>query len=230
TPQPEPEPGPEAEGETDPEDDGNAPPEPTRRQLDPAIADVLREEAEHEREARAAEIGGGLESQPDLGLTQDHLDEDKRAREARARMARLRGEDDTAAEPPTSAPEASDIDPTSRRDLLPDIDEINSSLDADSHTPGEDAPESEDWPEPDYASHKPSGFKRGFSYAVLLALILLGIYLFAPRIAETVPALAGPLETYVEQVNGLRVMLDAQFGWVGDWLNEMSSAPADTAE
>ena len=238
-PEPEPEPQPaQDESETAEEtdategDSGTATPapEPKRRQLDPAIADVLREEAEHEREARAAETGGGLESQPDLGLTQDHVDEDKRTRESRARMARLRGEDDTESEPPASVPDAADIDPSSRRNLLPDIDEINSSLDADSHAPAKESQEHDEWPEPDHTPRKRGGFKRGFSYAVLLALILLGVYLFAPRIAEMVPALAGPLETYVEQVNALRVMLDEQFGWVGDWLNDMSSPPVDGSE
>ena len=75
--------------------------EAPRRRLDPAVADLLREEAEHEARARAAEQGAaGLESQPDLGLA-DSGDNDaaRRAREARERAARLAGGADDS--PPT---------------------------------------------------------------------------------------------------------------------------------
>ncbi|WP_294619865.1 zinc-ribbon domain-containing protein [uncultured Roseovarius sp.] len=228
-PEPEPEQADASQGDDEDADDHdgeNDTPEPPRRQLDPAIADVLREEAEHEREARAAETGG-LETQPDLGLTQDQDDEDRRTRESRARMARLRGEPEDQS--PASVPEAEDIDPSSRRNLLPDIDEINSSLDASTVGSHHESMASDDIDDLQPAPPRKSGFKRGFSYAVLLALILLAVYNFAPQIAEMVPSLAGPLETYVEQVNGLRVMLDEQFGWLGDWVRDMSS-PATTGE
>lgn len=212
----------EAPQDVDETDDSDDHPEPSRRQLDPAIADVLREEAEHEREARAAESAGSLESQPDLGLTQDHDDDDRRAREARARMARLRGEDEEE-QAPDSTPEAEDIDPSSRRNLLPDIDEINSSLDAGAPASTQDSSELEELQHREYTPRKSSGFRRGFSFAIVLAALLLALYVYAPRIAEMVPALAGPLETYVEQVNALRVLVDDQFGWVREWLKEMSS-------
>jgi predicted Zn finger-like uncharacterized protein len=238
TPAPEPEPEPEQESEPDhppepevaskdedrPEDDSGTS-EPPRRQLDPAIADVLREEAEHEQEARAAE-SGGLETQPDLGLSQDPEDDDRRTREARARMARLRGEPED--QTPASVPDAEDIDPSSRRNLLPDIDEINSSLDAGPATPKHETPEAETRHEPTYAPPKRSGFRRGFAFAVLLGAILLAVYAFAPEITEAVPALAGPLEFYVETANQLRGLIDEQFGWLREWLRNMSS-PANGA-
>ena len=230
-PAPQPEPGQAdasqgvVEGADDRDGEGDTP-EPARRQLDPAIADVLRAEAEHEREARVAETGG-LEMQPDLGLTQDQDDEDRRTRESRARMARLRGEPEEQL--PASVPEAENIDPSSRRNLLPDIDEINSSLDASRAAPTGASPEPEGWTEPDYAPRKRSGFKRGFVYAVLLGAILLAVYAYAPKLAETVPALSGPLDLYVEKVNELRVVVDEQFGWVREWVRDMSS-PATTGE
>jgi len=228
-PEPEPEQAGAPEGDDEDADDRDGEddtPEPPRRQLDPAIADVLREEAEHEREARAAETGG-LETQPDLGLTQDQDDEDRRTRESRARMARLRGEPED--QTPESVPDAEDIDPSSRRNLLPDIDEINSSLDASPAAPKHEPPESEDWTDADYAPRKRSGFKRGFIYAVLLGAILLAVYAYAPKLAEMVPALSGPLELYVEKVNEIRLMLDEQFGWIREWVRDMSS-PATTGE
>ena len=106
---------------------------PRRSELDPTVAGVLREEAERERAARALENTGGLETQPELGLNGGVDDADKRSAEAEARMARLRGE-------PEQAPPPNDIDdgPSAgtRRSLLPDIDEINSSLSSDGTSAG----------------------------------------------------------------------------------------------
>jgi predicted Zn finger-like uncharacterized protein len=231
---PQPAPVPPQNGPNDddtPEAAADTPTGPARRQLDPAIADVLREEADFEREARAAKTGGGLETQPDLGLGQDHDDEDWRGTAARDRMARLRGQEaNDKADAPASTPEAQDIDPSSRRNLLPDIDEINSSLDAGTVGSDQKQASSDTIDDLQPAPRRKSGFRRGVFYAVLLALILLAVYYVAPQIADRVPALAGPLETYVEQVNGLRIMLDEQFGWARDWLNKMSSAPAEAGE
>jgi len=177
-----------------PEDD--AP--PSRRELDPSIRDLLREEAAREEQARAAEAGASLETQPDLGLDDGP---DTRTQEARSRMARLRGlsdEDETA-------PAKNTIDPDSRRNLLPDIDEINSSLDA---APRRDRSYSDE----DDALAVPSGgggFRRGFVWAIALFAGLTLLYVFAPQIAGLSPALEGPMAAYVEMVNALRALLQS---------------------
>ena len=103
-----------------------------RRELDPTVADVLREEAELERAARASDTGESLETQPELGLSETLDDAAKRSAEAEARMARLRGDvvDDIEGVADGVEPDI-EPDPGNRRDLLPDIDEINSSLDSD---------------------------------------------------------------------------------------------------
>lgn len=181
-------------------------PAPQRRGLDPAVADVLREEAAREQDARAGE-GIGLETQPDLGLDAQSEEEDQRSQEARSRMARLRGlpeeGDDDALEP----------DPAliSRRNLLPDIDEINSSLDSESARAEQgDAVDSGVGPEA--AAARKSGFNRGFMRIVLLAVILVVLYVMAPAIAEKVPALSGALTSYVSTVNEGRVWLNDLVG------------------
>ena len=195
-PEPEPvEPPGEAQAET-----------PQRKQLDPSIAEVLREEAEREARAREAERGGGLESQPDLGLQDPEDEHSRRARQARDRMARMRGLPEEP-EPETAAPGEG---PSSRRDLLPDIDEINSSLRAasdrrpaaaDDHaTPG-DLPEIAPAP-------RGGGFRRGFFLALLVAAILWLLYLYAAPIAAKVPALKPLLTSYVAVVDQLRDALN----------------------
>lgn len=185
------------------------PPEmPARRGLDPAIADVLREEAAREEEARAAE-GGGLETQPDLGLDGQSDEDEQRSQEARSRMARMRGL------PEDSMDDAEDTEPDpgliSRRNLLPDIDEINSSLDSESvraeaEQAGGDAAAG--------GAAGKSGFGIGFRRVVLLVLILVVLYILAPTLSENVPALAGVLKPYVDTVNAGRI-------WLNDWIGTM---------
>ena len=106
------------------------PAEPQRKQLDPAVADILRQEAEAEHEARRKRQSDTLESQPDLGLDSsdknDSADsEDRRTRQAQERMARMRGEPKPE---PVSDSSVMAAAISSRRDLLPDLEEINSTL------------------------------------------------------------------------------------------------------
>jgi len=225
----------------------------TRRTLDTSVADLLREEAEREARARAAERYPGLESQPELGLDAGmtplrEREAERRAAESRERMARLRGEEPqiaARAEPrvaPPPPPEVRTIEQDddriaaaaaaavadSRRALLPDIEEINSSLSstsdrrparADDHDkPGKSADPRKAAAVPE----KPRGFARGFSLVLLLVALLLALYIFAPALAEAVPAATPALASYVEVVNGLRTMLDAQFQKLSVWLAQIA--------
>ncbi|WP_298801485.1 zinc-ribbon domain-containing protein [uncultured Lentibacter sp.] len=177
----------------------SAPPAP-RRELDPSVTDVLRQEAAREAAARAREADT-LEEQPELGITPPDDEASRRQREASERKARMRGEDPTEAKA-AAAMAASG----SRRGVLPDIDEINSTLRKDSErrkTATEVAASRA-------ATEQSGGFGRGFLTVVLLAAGLVALYVFAPRLAEAVPALAPALEAYVEAVNGARFWLDAQ--------------------
>ena len=241
---------------------------PARRGLDTSVADLLREEAEREARARAAERAHGLESQPDLGLdytsaapfsgaTPQDLDAQRRSEEARQRMARLRGTE--GAEPqvsaPASPPAAQPAAPQaatparktsaeddriaaaaaaavaeSRRGLLPDIEEINSSLRstsdrrparADDHdTPGQTAEMREN------AASPKRSFSRGFSVTLLVAMVFLALYVFAPTMAEMVPASTPLLEGYVGAVDDLRVMLDNQIQNLSRWLANIAGSTA----
>lgn len=165
----------------------------TRRELDPNVAGILREEAERETAERAEE-SVGLETQPELGLDSG---EDSAA--VRERMARLRGspEDDDAADEMIAATVAG----AARRDLLPDIEEINSTLTASSERYEEDDEEQE-------KKRTRSGFRRGFILAVLVFAVLALVYSYAPRIIDAYPAAEPVLSGYVESVNSLRMWVD----------------------
>ena len=198
-PQPQPEPEPEPEQIPEPELEPEPTPELRQRDLDPDVADILREEAQYEQSARQAEADP-IETQPDLDLSQDP-DEDRRTREARDRLARLRGEPETAAAAAVSATMAQDAN-APRRDLLPDIEEINSTLRPDPNSPTATA-------QVDEPQKRRSGFRRGFMFVVIIALLALAAYVFAAQISAAVPQVEPVLTSYVEWVDGLRLWLDA---------------------
>jgi len=167
-----------------------------RRELDPNIADILREEAERETAERSEERSG-LEMQPDLGL-----DSGEESDAVRDRMARMRGTLDDRPDGEEDALVASVVAASARRDLLPDIEEINSTLTASSDRDEEDEEEREE-------KRSRSGFRRGFILAVLVFAVLALIYSYAPRIIDSYPAAEPALSAYVDAVNGLRSWIDS---------------------
>lgn len=200
-------------------------PAPQPRELPRDVREVLREEAEREREARAAASSGGLETQPDLGLDDTPEEVSQQEREARLRMARMRGMSEKEAMTAAGLSQLSAN--ASRRDLLPDIDEINSTLRKTPERQPATSTETEDAaPSP---ATQPSGFSRGFSYMLLLFALLLAVYVFSGKLAEMVPQLQPLLESYVDWVNLGRLWLDAQVSALVQWLDTMTSeatAPA----
>jgi hypothetical protein len=174
-----------------------APEAPVRQELDPDIANVLREEAERESAARQADAAG-IETQGELGLA-DGEAEDARTVAARERMARMRGVDDPSGS--AEAAVSADAVAGARKELLPDVDEIKSSLrPAEDHEPGGE-PVSE---EAQQVAAERKGGRWTFRIIVLLALLLLAIYVFSPQIVQLVPASEAILVPYVAAVNGLR--------------------------
>lgn len=163
-------------------------PEPEPQKHDEAALDVLRQEAALESEARHNESQGGLETQPDLGLDQADDSEAGHAAAISQRTARLRGIE----------PEINKNTP--RSELLPDIEEINSSLQAESIVETEDAIAEK--------QRGRSGFRLGFGLIIILATLLFLAYIYAPQIVESVPASKSAMISYVEMVDGVRAWLD----------------------
>lgn len=222
-----------------------APPgQPVASALEDSVLAVLREEAQRETEARRleaqrqetrrAEAEGQMQTQPDLGIEaavaatlaaaahpDPEPDPEPEPPDAppdaeaatppplsatRRRLAMLKGEDPDAPPPEPARPAA-------RRDLLPDVEEINSTL-----QPGDGADGGPDVDAlPDLT--KGSSFRTGF----LLALFVLGvaavIYLAAPSIVASVPALEGPMTAYVGFVDALRLWLNTLMSSASDVLN-----------
>lgn len=193
--------------------------EPPRRRLDPAVADLLREEAEHEARARRAEAEQGLESQPEFALQnrEEATEGDRRAREARNRLARMKNRDPDTPEKETA--EAEETPSSSRRDLLPDIDEINSTLRSGSERRASAVERAE---RAQKAGAQRNPFRRGFVVAVAIFALAALAYAYSAEIAQAVPQLEPVLEPYVVWVNDLRQWLNVQIGTFLVWLDGMA--------
>ena len=178
-----PEPVPEPEPEPEPEQPQA--PEPLQQPTNPDALEILREEAALEAAARKKDAQESIETQPDLGLDQSS---DNQSAAATARMRGVHVPVDKNASP---------------GDMLPDIEEINSSLRA-SDTDEKNTPDEETAPR----TQRRSGFRMGFSLVVLLAVLALLAYIYAPAIIEKIPASQASLESYVDVVNGFRLWLD----------------------
>ena len=158
---------------------------------------VLREEAERETMARKADAGG-IETQTEMPLS----GEPGPATAAMRKISKLRGEP----EPKAAAQPAPEVR-RPRRELLPEIEEINSSLRAAGEKRDVDQGAVADTLDEDEAPPS-GGFRRGFVTVMLLVSLLAALYIAAPILAAKLPALAGPLAAYVEGVDATRVWLD----------------------
>lgn len=190
-------PMPDTEAEAD--DDTGAPPTvgalPPRK-TDETILAVLREEAEREIAQRRQEASG-LESQPDLGLP-----------EQPARSTGHRPVD------------AAQVGGTRQREILPDIDAINSSLRSDHDR--RDALDDETLVE-----EQRRGFRMGFGIMLTIAAAMIALYVGAGWLAETVPALAPALAAYLDLANALRTWIDGILAAGVDGLSSLVPPPAD---
>jgi predicted Zn finger-like uncharacterized protein len=213
------------ESET-PQDYARAVPAPSPRQVDQAILDVLREEAARETAQRQDEARPVMESQPDLGLgepsdgrgnrepeTEPDLTDAAPMSAVAERIARLKGQ---TTEPAAPARTAATQTASKRSDLLPEIDEINSSLrPAAEKRPGNPAAVSNTMP-------TKGGFSRGFLFGILLWAVLIGAYALAPELAARIPALAPVLDAFVSFVDGVRTSIARMGSQLVDMLGRLS--------
>jgi len=200
-----------------------------RKALDSAVMDVLREEAEREKAARAAEAprppapepaseaapapdpapvsapepvpAPSAEAAPEAVPAPDPqpAPPTEHEVEAESHKARMRGEHPVPAVAALSGKSAQ------RSDMLPDIDEINSTLRASA-----DPSRAQEEPGVAEAARKNSrrGFRMGFGMMVIIALVLALLYAQGPRLAAEVPAVSGPVTSYVAAVDDGRRWLD----------------------
>lgn len=216
---------------------------PPRRELDDSLRAILQEERAREMAARAADGGADLlagteatavaeavaateaaetEAEPAADTASEPEVSKKDQDGGYAAFGPIPGDDDleddifapSGAGGAVTAATAAAADQSSRgRDLFPDIEEINSTL--DSHGTDEDYVE-----EPEQESR--SGFGRAFFAIIFLAALAFALYLVAPKLAQSVPALEPALAGYVDAVNGARAGLEGLLQGVTDQIDGAS--------
>lgn len=178
-----------------------AAPLPTQRRVDDSVLAVLREEADREMIARRLDAQT-LETQGELGI------DAAIAATMRQDAVTRRPAQDRYAPPddepePVAAPQMKRE--MTRREMLPDIEEINSSL-----RPGDVAVDDQGTayeiarrPEPGRSS-----FRSGFVLMLVIGLVGLLAYVMAPQISAQIPAAKPAMDGYVRSVDAGRVWLD----------------------
>lgn len=175
---------------------GGARPKPAS---DPDALDILREEADREMAQRRAPPSDAFESQGDLGL--DIRSKVAPTRALRARQAHLDKDSDEQSLRQESSTLTDDDYEEPRRDLLPDIDEINSTLKSTRRR-------SDELP----AEPSRGGFRFGFALMLLAAIALVLAYVFAPALVKMLPGVEPTLVKYVDIANQFR-------DWVAGLIN-----------
>ena len=187
-----------------------------RRPADAADVDLLKEEATREMAKRRAPPSEPIEMQADLGLAEIKSRRTP-SRALRARMAHLKEEPPTEVQPVDTnrtrlldpggrAEVISDASSDApRRDLLPDIDEINSTLKSTKKRGQAD---------PATVERQQNGFRIGFLLMTLVAIALIVAYAQAPAIARILPGSESTLIQYVDGANTMR-----------DWINSLMGTP-----
>ncbi|MHA6345014.1 zinc-ribbon domain-containing protein [Roseivivax sp. CAU 1761] len=193
--------------------DPAAPPVPPapRRNLDPEVAEVLRQERDYEtrRRAAAAEV---LETQTEFGFEATRPTPrpapDPGSGDAAAPADAA--EDRTAAIPeirPALTPAATG----SRRDLLPDIDEINQTLRSEDERRPVETVQGRAAIDEERARDRVE-FGHAFALALGVGAVLIALYAVSPALAQALPFLEGPLGAYGAAVDGGRAWLDGRVG------------------
>jgi predicted Zn finger-like uncharacterized protein len=207
-----------------------------RRELDPDVAEILRAEAERERAARAREAREPLEVQTDLGLMPGRA---KHPRQVEQGEEADTGDTAVMTSPSRQQEAASSgrsIASSSRRDRLPDVEEVSSFLRTgeesgtmrtepqamQSNTAQVLQPDSEE-----IEAETRRGFRRGFFLAILIFVSGLLVYQFAPGIAAGVPAADPWISKYVTLVDDTRATLDTNIRRTLDWIETQAAQLAE---
>lgn len=167
-----------------------------RNATDPDALNVLLEEVELEMRQRDAETASGIETQTELGLDQADF--------APAPVADPVEPDET----PEADLNTAELAPAeqrgegTKRELLPDIEEINSTL-ASAPSYDEDGELEEG-----SVTVGRRGFRTGFGLGLLLAAFLLVFYAYAPALIEKFPQFEGQITGAVAVMNTLRGALE----------------------
>ena len=179
-----------------------------KRRLDSSVASVLREEAEREKRARAADP---VETQIDLGLDNAPQPAPSTTRTKSGYRGSDLGDLDDLYQEGGKNPEFH------RRDLLPDIEEINSTLRNDHGQSGANR-------DANASAQRKNNSRSGFLFALIVLAAAVWVYLYADLISEHVPSVSDALNTYVAWVDTMHAMLNQWASAAMTWLEDQANA------
>ena len=194
-------------------------PAAVRQTLAESVLSVLREEAERETAVRRDEVpepralpsAGVVQTQTEFGL--DAAVQTAVSNAAARHLAKLKG-----AEP--DLPLQTETRAAARRDLLPDIEEINSTLRANTDRVQADMDDIDALPD---LRPRRRGFRSGFVLMMIVAVLLAMTYIIAPRIMAQMPGTAPALRAYVATVDQGRLWLDGKMKSAGGSVRSLGS-------
>jgi predicted Zn finger-like uncharacterized protein len=172
------------------------------RTIDPDVRDILREEAEREARLRRGEPEP-VETQSEMSLDQPSAGDDRGRRRAERETDLDAAQEGFDVAPPEVSAHAE----AARRDLLPDIEEINSTLRATGDRVASEA-DASDIETVDTALRRRQGVRIGFGLTVMAAAVLAWVYLSSERVAGWLPVAEPVLDGYVSVIDGARFWLD----------------------
>lgn len=216
----------------------SAPQEPAfeRQAIPPEVSEILQEEAAFEQAAREREAMQPVaeeaqyeapqapqpqpepsQNNPFAGIVdEEESDQDRRARETRERMARMRG---VSAGNPFTSGAAKEAAEQSRKSVLPDVEQLNSSLVASEEAYSEPSGDSIDLDDLERSHKRSSGFRTGFTVMVFAGLMVFALYFTHDGLARAVPALAPGLDAFVSLVDQARLWVDGKASGLMAWMD-----------
>lgn len=170
---------------------------PHHQPLGEDVVEILREEAERETAERSfGEHDFSVQPSSDLDQAEPHPEPNPEPHNQEQTTGLLGQDPEPAPEIAAQPHEAKN----KRRNLLPDIEEIKSTLSA---TKGDVAID-----DSASAEQRRSGFRRGFVSAISVFALLALLYVFAGKITAAIPQTETFLSGYVAWIDGLRTTVD----------------------
>lgn len=144
----------------------------------------------------------------DAPLEEEETDEQRRTREARERMARMRGLGEAA----TAAEE-------SRRSALPDVEALNSSLIAAEDVEVDRSDNSIDLEDLNRENRRNSGYRTGFTLMVFVGLLAVALYFTHEGVSNALPAAKPYLDILIAYMDQARFWVADQAALAMTWLD-----------
>ena len=233
-----------------------AAPQPARKPLDPAVSDILRQEAAREQQLRTSASTAPRQTQDDTtpkpavdaaqtrrriaGLTEAEAAAEADVRVAPApkpvRAVRVTPPPARPEQPrvmPARSAEAADADAdvsvdtaTAAGDSADDMPSMN-DINTSLRTRAQ-APESALTPAEEAEIITRRGFRRGFVFGLLIFAVLLGPYILADQIVATFPQSADAMANYSATLDAMRLSLNQRAGDLGDWIAEITAGASNS--